>query len=237
MLKNILFGILAAIVVVAVGMSAYNATAGSAAQAEAQPVSPLAGNTAESVQQAIEPEVVSSANSVLPAEIQTVPQVSAQTGAQVAQTASQPAGQQVTGANQGYGGNGRRGNGAAGNGNGAGRWQGSNGNGTAGAYATPNPQNGFVEWSTFQGVVSSFSPPNFTLVSADGQTISAQLGNQGYVDSLGLTLVDGESVTVIGYWDNSGSLAVGQITLDASGQTFVLRDDLGRPLWGGGPNH
>jgi hypothetical protein len=93
-----------------------------------------------------------------------------------------------------------------------------------------------IEWLTFRGIVSGYAPPSFTLLSDDGQTISAQLGSQSYIASLGLKLNDGDTVTLTAYWDTSGSLAVGQNILDASGQAFVLRDDLGRPSWGGGPN-
>ena len=233
MLKKILIGALTAIVVGAVGMSVYNAVAGSAAQTEAQPALASAGEGDGPVLQVANPGQVSPANSSAQADIQTAPGISAQLNAHPSQTPNVQAVQQGTGAGRGNGGNGR---GNGGNGRGGNRWQGSNGNGTAGSYATPDPQNGFIEWLTFRGIVSGYAPPSFTLLSDDGEMISAQLGSQSYITSLGLTLNDGDTVTVKGYWDTSGSLAVGQIILDASGQAFVLRDDLGRPLWSGGPN-
>ncbi len=125
-----------------------------------------------------------------------------------------------------------------GNGNGGGYGKhGRNANSNNNVNATPNPQNGMTELLTFSGTVSNYAAPVFTLTTSDGKTINAQLGNLNYLSSLGLSLTNGEAVTVTGFWDASGSFAVQQITLNSSGQTFSLRDDLGRPLWRGGANH
>ncbi|MEN8171502.1 MAG: hypothetical protein ABFS03_01335 [Chloroflexota bacterium] len=122
-------------------------------------------------------------------------------------------------------GNGNRGNGKGGNGNrGANRGGGEN----------ADPQNGLVEWVTFHGTVSDYAAPYFTLTNDDGQTLPAQLGDLGFVEGLGLYLEDGDVVSLTGYWDASGGFAVGIITLDETGQSFTLRDELGRPLWSGG---
>jgi hypothetical protein len=121
-----------------------------------------------------------------------------------------------------------------GQGQGQGAGQGSrqqNGSGT------PAPQNGFTTWTTYQGTVSSYAAPNFTLTTSDGQQLAVQLGNLNYVTSLGLELKDGDSVTLTGFQDPSGSIAVGTITLDASGQSYTLRTENGRPAWAGGGNH
>ena len=100
----------------------------------------------------------------------------------------------------------------------------------------PAPQNGFQEWITLQGVVSEYLAPDFTLLLADGQTIQAQLGNISFVESLGLNLQTGEYVTVVGFHDPEGGFAVGQITLQSSGESFTLRNDQGQPAWAGGAN-
>jgi hypothetical protein len=112
-------------------------------------------------------------------------------------------------------------------------------NGPAGGSGVnqPDPQNGFQEWVTLQGVVSDYLPPNLTLLLDDGQTIQAQLGNTGFIESLGLNLQAGEYVTVVGFDDPEGGFAVGQITLQSSGETFILRNELGQPAWAGGANH
>jgi hypothetical protein len=84
-----------------------------------------------------------------------------------------------------------------------------------------------------QGVVSNYAAPNFTLTTSDGQAIAVQLGNLNYLSTLGLSLKEGDSVTLTGYYDPSGSFAVGTLTLDNTGQTFTLRDESGRPAWRG----
>jgi hypothetical protein len=123
-------------------------------------------------------------------------------------------------------------------GQGQARGQGGN-RGQANSTGTnqPAPQNGFQEWTTLQGVVSSYLAPNFTLSLDDGQIVQAQLGNLSYIESLGINLQAGEYVNVIGFYDPEGSFAVGQITLQSSGETFILRNDLGQPAWAGGANH
>lgn len=205
MIKKMLIGVLAAIVIVAVGVSAYNVLAGESAASTASSGAQAGyGQAGRSAASGTQPGQLPSAQGL----------GQAGTNAQ-----GQPAG----------------GNGWRGGGNG--RRQGQNGNGGQSTYATPNPQNGFTEALSFHGTISAYNPPTFTLVTDDGQSINAQLGNQSYIASLGLTLNNGDSVTISGYWDTSGAFAVQQITLDSSGQTYLLRDDLGRPLWRGGANH
>jgi NaMN:DMB phosphoribosyltransferase len=88
---------------------------------------------------------------------------------------------------------------------------------------------------TYSGTVSAYVLPQFTLLTSDGQAILAQLGNQSYVASLGLVLQDGDAVTVTGFVDSSGALAVTSITNLSTGATYTLRDGTsGRPAWAGG---
>lgn len=113
--------------------------------------------------------------------------------------------------------------------------QSSQSRGTGGDQTrTPDPQNEMSEWATFSGVVSDYVAPNFSLLTPDGRSIPAELGNTNYVASLGLTLKDGETVTVTGFWDTNGGLALKSLTIDSTGQSFVFRDDQGRPMWSGG---
>jgi hypothetical protein len=132
---------------------------------------------------------------------------------------------------------GKQGNQNQGQGQGQTRGRGGN-RGQAGSSGANQPaqQNGFQEWVTLQGVVSEYLAPDFTLLLADGQIIQAQLGNISFVESLGLNLKVGESVSVMGFYDPEGGFAVGQITLQSSGETFILRNDQGRPAWAGGGN-
>ena len=94
-----------------------------------------------------------------------------------------------------------------------------------------------TELVTYSGTVSAYALPQFTLLTSDGQAILTQLGNQSYVASLGLVLQDGDAVTVTGFIDASGALAVTSITIQSTGVTYTLRDaSSGRPAWAGGRN-
>ncbi|MGB9673976.1 MAG: hypothetical protein ACPL3P_07540 [Anaerolineales bacterium] len=209
MLRKIIFGALAGIVILAAGFSAYNVINGKAAELSQSSSTPMPtwgrapqGQTNGSTSfNRGNGQALRQGNGVL----------ASQNNSNILNTAN---------------GNGNRRHG-----------QQFNTNGSRDAYATPNPQNGMGELLTFSGTVSNFAAPNFTLITSDGQTINAQLGNLNYVSSLGLSLTNGESVTVVGYWDPSGSFAVQKITDETTGQTYTLRDDLGRPLWRGGANH
>lgn len=211
MLRKILFGSLAAVVVLAAGFSAYNVLNGKAAD-----VAPVAGASLPAGSGGYQGQ----SNGTAPGNNGAGQSLYQGNGWQLSQNS----------------GNGSYSGGGNGNRNGR-RWQQSNSNGSQGSYATPNPQNGMSELLTFTGTVSNVAAPNFTLTTSDGQTIPAQLGNLNYLTSIGLTLSEGETVTVVGYWDTSASFAVQQITLASTGQTYSLRDNLGRPLWRGGANH
>lgn len=223
MLKKLIVGTLSAIVVTAVGVSAYNTMAG--------PKTPDVSQTVPTSTSAQVPAAVIAAQEDSPAwQGNTTNNVTPGSGQGAAwqsqeNTAGTNLGQQGNTAVQGSG-NGYRGGGRGRN----------NSSASQSSSGVSNPQNGFQEWITLSGTVSNYLPPAFNLLTADGQTVPVQLGNLNYVAQLGLQLQEGQLVTVTGYYDSSGSLAIGQITLDESGQTYVLRDDLGRPVWGGGPN-
>ncbi len=138
------------------------------------------------------------------------------------------------GAGQGYG------NGpvsASGQGQGGKGYHGGRTDWTPGAGdGTPNPQANVSEWLTLQGTVSNFTLTSFVL-EADEGLIPVQLGNSYFVENLGLTLQPGDRVTVTGFWESPEQFTARQVTLDATGQIFVLREESGRPLWAGGPKH
>lgn len=247
MLKKVVITTAGLVLIGAIGISAFNAFAspGQPAAAElpnavqveqpltvsdvAAEVNPASGSQVDpGADLATVTQIAAEANAALPANQSN--NSTAQAAAPVFPTAYQAGAQAGTAANaarQSQGGNqgGGRGN----------RWQNTIENANGG-QAEPDPQNGFTGWETYSGFISQYSAPNFILNTAAGQSISAQLGNINYVTNLGLQLADGDWVTVSGYWETSDSLAVGQITL-ADGSSFTLRDEVGRPLWGGGPQH
>jgi len=209
MIKKILITVLSTVVVSAVGASTYNTVIKPNLDAEVEntPVESTEMTAAE----------------MIPAEGATNDQ---QPADQVALDSEfQLFGNRGDTLNQGQEsqGQGNRGNGKGGN---RGASQGNNVN--------ANPQNGLIEWIMFHGTVSEYRAPYFTLINDDGEKIPAQLGDLVFIEGLGLYLQDGDRVSIKGYWDASDGFAVGMITLDATGQSFTLRDDFGRPLWSGG---
>jgi hypothetical protein len=135
---------------------------------------------------------------------------------------------------QGYGQASGQANGGQGNGQGGQSHGNQNAAGDQTGIPDPQPQNGLTEWVSYTGMVSAYAAPKFTLLTDDGQSIPAEVGNSRYANELGLVLQDGDRVSVVGFWDAGGGLALKSLTLEASGETFNFRDDLGRPLWAGG---
>ena len=249
MLKKILIGALSTLVVAAVGVSAYNTTIKpSLAQSE------TAAMAAPEVNDAAADAVVA-AQAGLAGNFQAQQQARGEANGPGSPAAS---GEPLSaGARGGYaaaslvpasgqaqpvsGGQGR-GNRFGARGNAAGTGQqaqfgsaGGSAAGSADGSAIPSPQNGLTEWISLEGTASQVAYPTFTLTTSDGQSILVSLGNLNYAASLGIDLSDGEAISLTGFWDVDGTLAVGSLQVD--GQTYILRDDFGRPLWSGGANH
>ncbi len=64
--------------------------------------------------------------------------------------------------------------------------------------------------------------------------MEVSLGPCGYWASHGVALAIGDAVVVEGYSEEDGTLAARSLTIVATGEAVVLRDDSGRPLWSGG---
>lgn len=256
-MKKWILGALVAIVVTAAGAGIYNHYANAQAAAEVQAAAAGAGNGANQegrtgqgaiVRGQAQPDAAAGLRSgdsldVSPpqGQVGTPVEDPAAQGGRWGLAAQDPAAQdpaaaagpaltaaQGGGYGRGRGGQGRQGRAAGGN------PAAVPGLGEPTGPLEPDPQNGMQEWVTLAGTVSAYAPPYFDLVTQDGQTVPVQIGNQNYLSSLGLNLQDGSQVTVVGFWETTGSFAVGQLTLAESGQTFTFRDELGRPLWSGG---
>lgn len=70
--------------------------------------------------------------------------------------------------------------------------------------------------------------------TTDGKEIRLVVGPSWYLDSTGLTFAAGDAVTVTGWYETDGDLAVASVATD--GKTITLRDTDGRPLWAGKSN-
>jgi hypothetical protein len=103
--------------------------------------------------------------------------------------------------------------------------------------AVPNSQNGLQELISLQGTVTDFFASDFKLITDDGQSFTIQLGNQSFVENLGLSLQNDDQVVLAGYFEVDGSFTVSRITIPATGAEYTLRDEYGRPTWSGGKGH
>lgn len=88
------------------------------------------------------------------------------------------------------------------------------------------------EWETYTGVLTTVMNNSLILQTTDGQVITLQLGQPRFRDDQGITFMVGDLVETSGYWQN-GQLRVGTLTKTATGETLLLLDPNGRPLWGG----
>lgn len=113
-----------------------------------------------------------------------------------------------------------------------GRSGGGRGSGSTGPQAAPLAETDHV-WTEAAGSVVSLDDSQLVLQRPDGSLLTAGLGQSGYWASLGIVLQPGDEVQLTGFAED-GDLEVQSLTLPATGQTVVLRDETGRPLWAGG---
>jgi len=95
------------------------------------------------------------------------------------------------------------------------------------------PQADITGASTITGTVSAYDLVTLTVFTADEQSVVVQLGNASYAQSIGFNPVVEQSVIVNGFPGDQGLFSAISVTID--GQTYTFRDELGRPLWAGGP--
>ena len=88
--------------------------------------------------------------------------------------------------------------------------------------------------STISGTVSAYDLVTLTVSTSGGQSMVVQLGNSIYAQSLDFNPIIGQGVSIHGFPGDQGLFSAISVTLD--GQTYAFRDELGRPLWAGGPS-
>ena len=101
-------------------------------------------------------------------------------------------------------------------------------------YGASDPQALAGEWITVSGVVQSLDATVLILDAGAGELIEVTLGQPGYWEAQGVSLAPGDAVVVEGFYEDEASLEARSLTLAATGQTLVLRDESGRPMWAGG---
>jgi hypothetical protein len=116
--------------------------------------------------------------------------------------------------------------GGYGNGQGQGHGQGQGGQGSS----RQEPQAEITSWQTVEGIVVETDELVIQLDS--GKTLQIGLGPSHYRESQGFALSAGERVQVDGYIED-GEFKAAQVTKLDSGESIVLRDPSGRPMWAG----
>jgi hypothetical protein len=153
-------------------------------------------------------------------------------------------------AGQGQDGQGRgqsgQGQGRGQSGQGQGRGQGGQGRGQSGGAqsgqgqaqgnlnGSGTPQALSQEWSTWQGTVLSADQQTMTVDTTESGQLTVEMGPPWFASRQAVIFNAGDAVTITGFEGEGGLLQAGEITNDTTGQTLLLRDPNGRPLWAGG---
>jgi hypothetical protein len=145
----------------------------------------------------------------------------------------------LMGAGVAYAVTGSENDGRTGEGGNGGRWQTSEADGAGGRWSgegseVNGSQAASEEFESVSGVVQSLDGSLLVLQTEAGEAVEVSLGQPGYWEAQGLSLVVGDEVVIDGYYEDDATLAAGSVTFVATGQTVVLRDKSGRPMWAGG---
>jgi hypothetical protein len=111
-----------------------------------------------------------------------------------------------------------------GRGQGQGQGQGSGRQATSEFEAIP------LELETVEGVV--VETDELMIETAGGETVQVGLGPSTYREAQGFVLKLGENVSASGYWEDDEFKAT-TLENQTTGQSIVLRDATGRPMWAG----
>jgi hypothetical protein len=109
---------------------------------------------------------------------------------------------------------------------------GQNRNGAQDGEHSPEPQAQVDEWLTYEGVITAMTRGQITMQTLDGQIITFQMGQPRFYEAQGITLEIGDEIRVLGFYQGE-QFSAGDVTNLATGQTLMLRDPNGRPLWAG----
>lgn len=84
------------------------------------------------------------------------------------------------------------------------------------------------------GVVASVDGSLLVVETSAGELVEVSLGRTGYWETQAPALMPGEAVVIEGFYEDEESLAASSVTIVSSGETVVLREASGRPMWAGG---
>jgi len=129
---------------------------------------------------------------------------------------------------------------AGGSGQGRGGYaQGGNrgGYGSRGREDAPSDQTGtsqanVEEWLTLQGTVVSVDADALVVQTVSGEQVTMENRPWWFAQEQGFSAQVGDQVKLIGFYEGD-RFEVGQIDDITKGQTVLVRDENGRPLWAG----
>jgi hypothetical protein len=124
--------------------------------------------------------------------------------------------------------------GGAANGNGQNRGGGNGGNtnGLQDGQNVPQPQAQVDEWVTVEGTITAINRSQVTMELTNGESLTFQMGQPRFAESQQITLQIGDEISVLGFYEGD-QFSAGEVTVLATGETIMLRDPNGRPLWAG----
>jgi len=88
------------------------------------------------------------------------------------------------------------------------------------------------EWLTLQGIVVSVDADALVVQTVNGEQVTMENRPWWFAQEQGFSAQVGDQVTLIGFYEGD-DLEVGQIDDITKGQTVLVRDENGRPLWAG----
>jgi hypothetical protein len=97
---------------------------------------------------------------------------------------------------------------------------------------TGTSQANVEEWLTLQGTVVSVDADTLVVQTVSGEQVTMENRPWWFAQEQGFSAQVGDQVTLIGFYEND-SFEVGQIDDITKGQTVLVRDENGRPLWAG----
>jgi len=87
-------------------------------------------------------------------------------------------------------------------------------------------------WLTVQGTVVAADADALVVQTAGGEQVTVENRPWWFAQEQGFSAQAGDQVTLVGFYEGD-AFEVGQIDDATNGQTVLLRDDNGRPLWAG----
>ena len=89
------------------------------------------------------------------------------------------------------------------------------------------------EWLTLHGSVISFDQQGLVVNTTEQGQLTLAVGPVWFNGQQEVTFNPGDTVTIQGFIGEQDTFVAGQITNETTGQTLLLRDPNGRPLWAG----